>query len=502
MYAQNLIKALSAEDPSAAIPYFTVLAANHAEYDKFHLFEDSRIPDPDLDNSIHPIWHIDNWRGVDEDLYELMKPALQLASMFIQPRSMREWFVPLVHSSVKEDEKTGKPYLPEHPDILKNPKVKRAKVLEEVQSYLNCLTHSVILEIGDRQLHATGYTITDNTEPPHTSNCPPRHNNHLKSVRMIFRLQWKEYLIEELNTTSQAENLRFYFLFALTLTHELAHAVGVLRRGDTVEAYLRVDDLHKEYGFAWEEFAVGGRIDPFERVSCRMPFFTWRLWRTSNNDNKDYVIVPMRWVAQWFQKSTWRAIRRHGPRVVKPPEARLMLRIPRRGKSKWMLISDDSSALSEFLAFRDEVELILESMEPSEYPPDIRALFLINTAMKHEVNDFETGQPPADEPWSSALFAKFNSAKEALSSVSTRETSPREADEASSSEISAAVNSSSSDDSDLEEYTPSPSESGDGDSLVGSRKRAYSLLYVGGEEESSSEAENHSRTVKRMKTAA
>ena len=55
-------------------------------------FHDVENLNCDLDNPIHPLFAQNKWEGVNETLYAKLKPALQLASLFITDDRVLDWF--------------------------------------------------------------------------------------------------------------------------------------------------------------------------------------------------------------------------------------------------------------------------------------------------------------------------------------------------------------------------------------------------------------------------
>lgn len=92
--------------------------------------------------------------------------------------------------------------------------------------------------------------------------------------------------------------------------HELTRAFGTMCRGDLKEPYHRLTNPQAEWGWSWEDFALGGIIN--HKVAYAA-------------GGKQWTAVPMAWIGQWFRKSTWAAIAENGSSVVLPPTCALKL---------------------------------------------------------------------------------------------------------------------------------------------------------------------------------
>ena len=149
-----------------------------------------------------------------------------------------------------------------------------------------------------------------------------------------------------LPSAEMAYALREDYVLAITILHELAHAIYLVRmRSAKVDAEPFFGDMREaELGFAWEQFVLNGRLDMVIRhgiPSARMGmyFITWpgivpfqdqpflgkypladddpllryfgrRLWRTS------YLVMMEHIQALAFQRA-WKDIARYGPQRLK-----------------------------------------------------------------------------------------------------------------------------------------------------------------------------------------
>jgi hypothetical protein len=145
-------------------------------------------------------------------------------------------------------------------------------------------------------------------------------------------------------------------MFATTILHELTHAFGVMMRGNLKEPYYDLDDPQAELGWSWEQFALSGIINSFDRTSARVSFLMWKIWLTDEEayakGGKEWTAVPIRWVSQWFQRSTWDAIEKFGHQAVEPPSCDLKLHCS--GDGRYTVLSDSDEALRDVLALKSK----------------------------------------------------------------------------------------------------------------------------------------------------
>ncbi|KAF2198187.1 hypothetical protein GQ43DRAFT_422971, partial [Delitschia confertaspora ATCC 74209] len=312
---------MKGEDSSAAPPHFLLYSANGGHRDRYHLCEAPGAPDPNLDNPIHPIFAAQNFKDTSPELYRNLQHSLQFASMFLQTDTMLEWFIRPIFGNPMKDSSTGRRYLSD-PGRFES---KRAGLIRGVRKALRCLAHSIQFEFSEG---ATWFACTDSIPvyPDHTDDCPMAFG-HKGSIRIRIRGQYKEYLTKKYATTAKySDNLRLDFHLALTLVHEIGHAVGVMRRGNLKEPCINLDDPVKaEFGQSWESFAFGGIINPFDRTASRICYLTIRPWANNKANEREYTAIPMSWITQWFHKSTWCAIKERGPHAVTPPPVHLVL---------------------------------------------------------------------------------------------------------------------------------------------------------------------------------
>ncbi|KAF1980360.1 hypothetical protein BU23DRAFT_7156 [Bimuria novae-zelandiae CBS 107.79] len=144
------------------------------------------------------------------------------------------------------------------------------------------------------------------------------------------------------SANSEGEDMRSSFRLALSLVHEIAHTFYIMkqeeagfapfievkcaakprkRKGgkrrstkksvdrDMVhilhEPYVFATDPMPEIGLSWEHYVLGGHISPEARGIGGMGPMMLRPWEFNWTHIRVGLVVPMRAVEAWFDKSTW-----------------------------------------------------------------------------------------------------------------------------------------------------------------------------------------------------
>ncbi|KAF2179022.1 hypothetical protein K469DRAFT_754105 [Zopfia rhizophila CBS 207.26] len=376
----------SKSDISARGPQRLIETAN--SQDRFQLLNDPSAPEPDLNIPIHPIFRTCNFVNASPLAYRNLQQSLRLASMFLQHDSMLEWFVRPLLGIPLIDVRSRKTYLSD--PFTSKSKAAKKKLITPVQQAFHCLSHCIrfrFVDTGDARFFAR--TLIHPSQPPHTSVCTPVFQSP-HSVVIELRNQNRRFLEGEHSSSSLCDKLRFDFFLAVNLLHEITHALGIMRRGDLNEPFIRLDDPNKsEFGYSWEDFVFGGIFNPFDRTSDRVSFLMQKVWADDEvayaAGGKEWTAVPMSYIAQWFQMDTWHAIRKRGPTAVSSPAIRLKLRLDRE---RYTVVADCKDALADV---RNAQKLILEHYRKHKEQAVPNAARIILTA-KLELVDGEVLQ--------------------------------------------------------------------------------------------------------------
>ncbi|KAJ9668218.1 hypothetical protein H2201_001647 [Coniosporium apollinis] len=222
----------------------------------YGLLEDSTITIGNLHNAIHPVFQRSNF-DTSVDTYNILKPALRLASQFLQKDAMLEWWVQAGLGQEVSDPTFGKVYLkptPETDDSRDNLRTTRTALME--------LRHYVRFSFGPLD-RAFGHTTIDRTR-----RTRPKQNKIFNAdfkatiqIRLNELFEWWASLYYSDDKTADCQRLRFNFFFAVNIVHELAHAFGILRRGGDAEPCHSHRDMLSstgaEMGWSWEVWTCG-----------------------------------------------------------------------------------------------------------------------------------------------------------------------------------------------------------------------------------------------------
>ncbi|KAF2128827.1 hypothetical protein P153DRAFT_376198 [Dothidotthia symphoricarpi CBS 119687] len=288
------------------------LVAATNKNDRFKLLEDESITLGDLDNPIHPIF-----RSLDCD--GPRKRTFQLASQFLTFDSVLAFFIPLLYGHELTDSRSGKTYLSDPSANVSD--AKRNNYITGIHKALRCLAHCVEIRF----------------EKPE------------KRRKVGVRIEIADVFDDFYNdgggyaASSHCGQLRHDFLFAVTILHEIVHAVGVMRRGHLVEPCCRLQDPDIEWGYSWENFMFGGIINPQDRTRPGTHLLMRKIWAGSKiadaAGGKEYCDVPMSYVAQWFCKSTWEIIEKSDPTAIPLPVSHFKIQASMK-LNRWIVLTD------------------------------------------------------------------------------------------------------------------------------------------------------------------
>jgi hypothetical protein len=337
-------------------------AAN--KYDRFRLLNDPSAPASDLDNPIHPVLCHSNFdygdNAKDGDfIYEKMEQSLRLASMYLQHDSVLEWFVaPLLGRSLQSlhpDGNARQTYL-SNPLANKSER-ERNELIGEIRTALHCLSGCITFRFPKLDIGSYARTITDKARSPHEhSSACTKYFTSKHAVKIEIRPQFASFFLNNYEESSRCKQFRQDFSFATVIIHEICHAVGVMKRGDMVEPYLRCDHPKAELGFDWENFMFGAIINPFDQESDAVGFMMRRIWSDNavakKAGGKEWAAVPVSYIAKWFRKDTWVIITQADPTAIPPPHVDLKI-ISTTNSSYYAVYSDNREKLRHIQAYKN-----------------------------------------------------------------------------------------------------------------------------------------------------
>ncbi|EON63435.1 hypothetical protein W97_02662 [Coniosporium apollinis CBS 100218] len=307
--------------------------------DHYGLLDDSTITIGNLRNAIHPVFQRSNF-DTSKDTYDTLKPALRLASQFLQNDALLEWWVQAGLGQEVSDPTTGQVYLNPPPkaddpkDNLRTTMMALAEMRYHVRFSFDPLTD------------VFGHTTIDRTRPSR-----PKKNKIFNAdfkaatqIGLSDLFEWWASLYYTSDSTTECQRLRFNFFFAVNIVHELAHAFGVMRRGggNAEPCHSRIDMLSStgaEMGWSWEVWTFGGQIAPHDDFAAPTAMLVTAIplpREVAARGDRKICPVPMWWIGQWFQTSTWQGIEQHGRKALPRPPRDLPIQLD--DHAEWQLV--------------------------------------------------------------------------------------------------------------------------------------------------------------------
>ncbi|KAI5359843.1 hypothetical protein Slin14017_G094040 [Septoria linicola] len=197
-------------------------------------------------STVHPVLARNRWITINDEDYLRIAPAIAVATRILTgDRAMHFWHALVVGKQVSSDgkgEKSQRMY--EDPDGSL-PTAER----EKVKQMLNELAGLVMFDCEDLNSNTFGRTI----------HLPERFSSNTPGgIRSLITL--RRDLMDEIDLQVRPPYalLRRWFIIAVTLLHEIAHALHAARYGSGAEREFE-DDGFIEIGFALEKWLFGGQ---------------------------------------------------------------------------------------------------------------------------------------------------------------------------------------------------------------------------------------------------
>jgi hypothetical protein len=373
------------------------------------------FPSPNLRNQIHPVFHPDRWvRGHNQmrpGIYERAKPAFRLASLMITDESQMWWWGHLYHGDVVKTYSDDEPPQKIH-HIQANPAEFSPQARQEARAAFDRLAKIITLMFIPRGYREDAWGITrchacDDFEWASElgrSNYPVVPDRYTRRLDLYYQVpeigfsdKFYSFYSSDYHKSTPGQRLRAHFMFAITLTHELAHAYWMFIGRDTAgrEPLWNRNCHMNEMGFCWEAVVLGRVCEPLgevlrrchaltcmktylwlphetvkaeraqlalkvmlegrggtkiHQIPCDMDvraFLSSHQWRGTSYYGKHVPgmnflcvvhAVPMKWIADWFREEEWTARRREWERNLREKgEGNFKPRVPPLGPS-WTLV--------------------------------------------------------------------------------------------------------------------------------------------------------------------
>ena len=289
----------------------------------------------ELENVINPIfsWELDEppkdattkarWQKLTLEEHELLRPVFRLATQFLESAPSSDAICSVVYGdrhpspekivfkgvSVAEFRKLNLP-----PSDVRETAAKVLKRLAgSIRFIVNKIEHPLTDENG---AHGRTSGITGGfpdgvavTDRPQLRGLAPVVTLDSKYVKML-----KELLVETLG--KQFQILKLHFEFAITICHEVIHAINLALSSDLLNHFLTVGkDLKKvafsepfyqgqnvaELGFFWENHVFGGAFIQSMPIRENPVFFgDWPSWMFRDEQEQPERALPKRRALKWL----------------------------------------------------------------------------------------------------------------------------------------------------------------------------------------------------------
>ncbi|MCJ1273815.1 hypothetical protein MMC21_001608 [Puttea exsequens] len=286
-----------------------------------------------LTNEIHPLFDHSCFDDVPDAIYEQLIPGLQLATMFLtQPICMQFW-VTLAYGDRQDDPEQSKENGKWAQRIASHVPL-TSQNTSDIIELLEGLGKSRLVHFRFKQKLAGTKTMSGAwglSDPicDYKGIQKEAHGQKSSLIRSIIRIHADYYIVakrlSQLKYSEVSQKLRFSFMFATLIVHELAHTIEGIHIRYRAEQWInwQTSRLYKEpywlgwthpehgseLGRAWEETMFGGEVAPInDRVDGSHGVCTtdWPPRGTKNDpERRIWFTVSMGYIENMFQGETW-----------------------------------------------------------------------------------------------------------------------------------------------------------------------------------------------------
>ncbi|KAL8905418.1 MAG: hypothetical protein Q9207_002658 [Kuettlingeria erythrocarpa] len=273
--------------------------------------------DSNLTNEIHPLLARDCFDDTPDHVYDQLMPGLRLATFFLSHPACMQFWVTLAKGERRVDhEMSRRCGTPRH-RISSNVRMSKENVSEVIE-YMKELGKANVIHYtftsglafeGDAAF-GTARTVCDFQ----AEDSGARQRGDLQ--RSNVRLHSDFYIIAKKLSTmvypDPAQKLRFNFIFATLIVHELAHAIELSQWRNRAPSPYEPFLLHHneaELGRMWESYMFGGQVAPInDRVDGIYGVASWNWPRSFGEMDPERTIcyaLPMKYLEPLQQMETW-----------------------------------------------------------------------------------------------------------------------------------------------------------------------------------------------------
>ncbi|KAL8935112.1 MAG: hypothetical protein Q9211_004870, partial [Gyalolechia sp. 1 TL-2023] len=270
-----------------------------------------------LANEVHLLLGRDAFDDTPDHVYDQLAPGLRLATFFLSHPACMQFWVTLAKGDRRVDHEMSRRYGKIRHRISRNVPMTDHNVNEVIEYMKELGTAKAIhftfiqgLAFGGDAAFGTARTICDYQSEGSDS----RQHRGLQCSNV--RLHSDFYIIAKKLSTMKypdpAQQLRFNFIFATLIVHELAHAIELSQWRNRAPSPYEPFLLHHneaELGRMWESYMFGGQIAPVnDRVDGIYGVATWNWPRSFGEMDPERTIchaLPMKYIEKLQQMETW-----------------------------------------------------------------------------------------------------------------------------------------------------------------------------------------------------
>ncbi|OAL50461.1 hypothetical protein IQ07DRAFT_587123 [Pyrenochaeta sp. DS3sAY3a] len=267
-----------------------------------------------LENEIHSILRPDNWHGCSDEIYEVLKPGLRLASLLLTSQATAHFWHTLLYGKREPCEQTSEKY-GQHCNRIKEDLPWSEDRHATFKSFLN------------NQVDTVHFFFHHDPLPPETAYASMglvkdyknglmrkiNHKCHTSRICLHSDFYTTAKKLSMLTYREPAMVLRFNMFLATCITHEIAHFCEVSGPHhdhpllSEPEVFFG-DNMWTESGIAFETKVFGGRIHPLSsRIDCKfgLACLDYPLKELYDKDDNVLYALPMDYILKLQQKETW-----------------------------------------------------------------------------------------------------------------------------------------------------------------------------------------------------
>ncbi|KAL8736945.1 MAG: hypothetical protein Q9181_002171 [Wetmoreana brouardii] len=270
--------------------------------------------DSNLSNDVHPLLQRNCFDDTPDHVYDQLIPGLRLASLFLSHPACMQFWVTLAKGERRVDHEMSRRCGTTRHRISRNVPMTEENV-SEVIGYIKSLgeakafhfTFADGLTFRGEAAFGTACTVCDYKSEGRQTDSVQRCNIRLHSDFYV--------IAKKLSTMSYpdfAQKLRFNFIFATLVVHELAHAIELSQWRNRAPSPYEPFLLHHneaELGRMWECYIFGGQVAPInDRCDGVFGISTWNWPRTFGEWDPERTIcyaLPMKYIEDLQHMETW-----------------------------------------------------------------------------------------------------------------------------------------------------------------------------------------------------